>query len=138
MPSIVITAQDAEIGARQPVARERPPQRRAAQRLQHRPGFPFGDGVLRTPRQRRERTGRRLPAADGVVLLLAPGPPSRERLGRIGGRDGDDVDRLGREAGVREAGVDGLRGEPDFELAPRQPLFVDGEAKTAILQKRGA
>jgi hypothetical protein len=39
---------------------------------------------------------------------------------------------------VRKAGIDRAGWKPDFELAARQPLFVDREPKPAVLEKRGA
>ena len=42
------------------------------------------------------------------------------------------------QAGKGETGLERACGKTNFELAPRQPLFVDGEADASFLEQRGA
>ncbi len=133
-----VVIDETEIRARQTVARERTAKRRSAQGLERASRLPFGEPVFHAARQRRERAGQRVAAADRVVPLLAAGPPPRQCLGRIERRHGDDVDCTGRQTRPIDAGVNRLRGEPDLELPPRQPLFVDGKAEATVLKQRGA
>jgi len=79
-----------------------------------------------------------LAAADSVVALLAAAPPAADRLRRIEGGDGHEIDLRGRKRGAVQAGFDRPGGETDFELAAGEALLVDGEAKPAALQQGGA
>src|SRR5262245_15853905 len=124
--------------AREPAFGQRTAKRTLAQRREDRTGRPFGDPIFQRSRQRCERSGPRVTAADRVVAFLGSGPPSAERLRRIEGGDRNDVDAVGGEARVLEARVDRMERKTDFELAPRESLFVGRERQAAVLQQGGA
>ena len=90
------------------MASERSSEREAAERVEGRPGRPLRHAVFQRARQLREGAGPGLTAANRVVALLASEPPSAERLGRIGGGDGDDINllRASRPAYARHASME--------------------------------
>ena len=135
----LVMIEDPQLGALQTVPRQLTAQREPAEEPRRRAGRPLGHAVFQPP-------ASGAPARPAGPCAGAPrnsAPCSRATAGPASWPDRSSIAATtsicagADPAAARQAAIDAT-GKAISSLRRRQPLFVDGGAKPAVLQQRGA